>query len=297
MPCRLAQVAASALLGTALFAGAGTGPANAQAPAPATSPGLPAQDFVDVMVAGPPGVPGAGAVTAAPLEMQPGAAAGFIGIGGPGCDLRPLDPSGARPPLPNAGLSYTESTDRLAQSLGVTGDRLRQALEQSVPRPPPPPSIDDLANRIAQGLNVSADRVKQAFTPESGCGFVIPLDDALLPPAGGAPRGPDGNPLPRPGQAGSERLNRIAQQLGVSPDRLRTVLRQVVPTPPADAPRMDEVLNRLAQNLGVSPDRVRAAFTQTGPNGMQGFEIPVPGPAGGGAAGGFFIQFTGPARR
>src|SRR5437868_3438638 len=38
-----------------------------------------AQDFVDVMVVGPPGVPGAGAVTAAPLETQPGAAGGIVG--------------------------------------------------------------------------------------------------------------------------------------------------------------------------------------------------------------------------
>jgi hypothetical protein len=295
MPHRIAQVAAAALLGTTLFVGAGAGPASAQVPG--TPAGVQGQDFGDVMVVGPPGVPGAGAVTAAPLELQPGAAVGFIGLGGPGCDPRPLDPSGARPALPNAGLSYTESTDRLAQSLGVSGDRLRQALEQSVPRPPAPLSIDDLANRIAQGLNVSADRVKQAFTPESGCGFVIPLDDALLPPAGVTLRGPDGNPLPPPGQGATERLNRIAQQLGVSPDRLRGVLRQVMPTPPADPPRIDDVINRLAQNLGVSPDRVRAAFTQTGPNGMQGFGIPVPGPAGGGTAGGFFIQFTGPARR
>jgi hypothetical protein len=294
MSRRIARVAASALLGTTLFVGAGPGQASAQGPG--TPAGVPAQDFVEVMVAGPPGVPGAGAVTAAPLETQPGAA-GFIGLGGPGCDPRPLDASGARPALPNAGLSYTENTDRLAQSLGVSGDRLRQALEASVPRPPAPPSIDDLANRIAQGLNVSADRVKQAFTPESGCGFVIPLDDALLPPAGGAPRGPDGNPLPRSGQGSGERLNRIAQQLGVSPDRLRTVLRQVMPTPPVDPPRIDDVINRLAQNLGVSPDRVRATFAQSGPNGAQGFGIPVPGPAGGGTAGGFFIQFTGPDRR
>jgi RNA polymerase sigma-54 factor len=98
-------------------------------------------------------------------------------------------------------------------------------------------------------------------------------------------------------ELGKHKFNRIAQQLGVSPDRLRAVLRQVIPTLPADPPRIDDVINRVAQNLGVSPDRVRAAFTQTGPNGMQGFGIPVPGPAGGGTAGGFFIQFTGPARR
>src|SRR5262249_30693502 len=47
MSRRLAQVAASVLLGTTLFAGAGTGLARAQVPAPGTPPGLQGQDFVD----------------------------------------------------------------------------------------------------------------------------------------------------------------------------------------------------------------------------------------------------------
>jgi transcription initiation factor TFIIIB Brf1 subunit/transcription initiation factor TFIIB len=43
---------------------------------------------------------------------------------------------------------------------------------------------------------------------------------------------------------------------------------------PARPPNPDELINRFAQNLGVSPDKVRAAITQVeGPNRLY-FVVP-----------------------
>jgi hypothetical protein len=226
---------------------------NAQTP---PAPGQPSDTFI--VVAPPP----AGA-------QAPDAGGPMLFTAPVGCTPPGL-PAGSTPPSPQAVM---ERFNRLAQTLGVSPDRLRAAIQQALPAPPARPDIDEPINRIAQGLGLNPDRVRQAFTPESGCGFAIPIDPSTvrLPPG----PSPDGR---APAQLYAEHTARIAQALGVSPDRLREVLRQTIQPPPG-LPAFDETLARIAQNLGLSSDRLRQALTETSPQGTAvGIFLPVPPP-------------------
>jgi hypothetical protein len=105
--------------------------------------------------------------------------------------------------------------------------------------PPPPPDLGPLASRLAQNLGIGADQALQA------------LQQALPPPPpGGTPPPPGGGP-PRPGSApppgggpppgpppgaGADGLNRLAQSLSVTADRVCDALR---PQPPTTAGSSD----------------------------------------------------------
>jgi hypothetical protein len=161
---------------------------------------------------------------------------GQLPPGGPGA------PTAVQLPNPN------QLSDRLGQALGVSGDRVREAMRQTIGTLPPP--VDPLS-RIATQLGVSVDRVRDAFSnPECPGQVTIMLR-------------PSSNDLARP-----------AQRLGVPVDRLAAAIAATAPPPP---PSFDDTINRIAQNLGVAPERLRAALEQVeGPNRLF---IAVPAPA------------------
>jgi hypothetical protein len=78
----------------------------------------------------------------------------------------------------------------------------------------------------------------------------------------------------------AEELSGPAEKLGVSPQRLLAAIKAAAPTPPplpASPPNPDDLINRFAQNLDLSPDKVRAAIIQVeGPNRFY-FVLPLPG--------------------
>src|SRR5262249_29332471 len=90
--------------------------------------------------------------------------------------------------------------------------------------PPPPPDLGPLASRLAQNLSIGVDQALQS------------LQQALPPPPGGGPPRPGTAPPPgsgpppgRPPGAGADGLNRLAQSLSVTADRVCDALR---PQPP-----------------------------------------------------------------
>jgi len=183
----------------------------------------------------------------------------------------------------------SELSDKLAQALGVSGDRVRQAMLEAIrpdlPAPPPDP-----IQAIAQQLGVSPQQVCAAFanpqTPghtEVGMQVTRGANDGSQAPKGDAQR--DAVMLDLNGtridlnNLDTSQLSGPAQTLGVSPDRLAQALRAAVPAPaqlPAK-PSEDELISRLAQNLGLSQAQVRAAITQVEGSGPFYFAVPVPG--------------------
>lgn len=177
-------------------------------------------------------------------------------------------------------------SDKLAQALGVSGDRVREAMRQAVsaelPSGPPP---DPLAG-IARELGVSTEQVCNAFataTPAaSGPVVSISGSDSKRLTTGGphmsAVLNINGTPINLDSET-ADQLSGPAHKLGVSPERLLAAIRAAVPAPPplpATPPNTDDIINRFAKNLGMSPDKVRAAITQVeGPNRFF-FFVPLP---------------------
>ena len=174
-------------------------------------------------------------------------------------------------------------SERLARALGVSGDRVRQAMLATVHADlasmPPEPMAS-----IAQQLGKTPAEVCAAFfdpqqaadhhivsrsTTEASPGHPAPHAETVLN-LGGKPI--DLN------SASPDELSGPAQRLGVSPERLLAAVRASVPsTPPPPPPSEDEIIKRLASNLSMSQDQVRAAIKQVEGNSPFYFVVPLPG--------------------
>jgi len=213
---------------------------------------------------------------AAPNAPKPSAAGGTIAFAGVG------DPSGAGPVTV---ADANQLSDKLAQALGVSGDRVRQAMRETVsadlPSGPPP---DPLAG-IAKQLGVSTEQVCNAFSNPQSTGVMVSgsvAEGKYVTTGGGS--GPNvvltinGTQINLDSET-ADQLSGPAQKLGVSPERLVAAIKASVPAPPplpSSPPDPDDVINRFANKLGMSPDKVRAAITQVeGPNRFF-FEVPLP---------------------
>jgi len=194
------------------------------------------------------GPPGGGviAIGQGPDGGQAGVRTFGPGPGGTGSLTAPGPGSSAVGNLGNP----TELSNRLGQSLGLSGDRVREAMRQTLGTLPTP--VDPFS-RIATQLGMTADQVRDAFSDASCPGqFTI----ALRPAASD--------------------VTQQAQRLGVSADRLAAAMAAAAPPPP---PSFDDTINRLAENLGVTSDRLRAALAQVeGPNRLF-LTVPAPGGA------------------
>ena len=147
----------------------------------------------------------------------------------------------------------------IAQQLGTSRDKVCAAFFD------PSSGVNGLALKKTSGMapRVGADKV---FVSSNSAGA------AATPPA------IDTSSVIDLSSATADQLSGPAKLLGVTPDQLLAAVRAAVsamPAPPAP-PSEDEIINRLAQNLGISPDKVRAAITQVeGPNHFY-FAVPIP---------------------
>jgi hypothetical protein len=171
-------------------------------------------------------------------------------------------------------------SDRLAEALGVSGDRFRQAMLQAIgadlPAGPPP---DPIAG-IAQQLGVSQQQVCAAFFTGQEAGQTFSVSDSTRADrdGGNVQIVNLGGTQIDVGHVDATQLSAPAQRLGVSPDRLAAALRAALPSlpPPSTPPSKDQIVSRLARNLDISEDRVRAAITHVeGPNQFY-FVVPFP---------------------
>jgi hypothetical protein len=251
------------------------------------------------------GIAGGGALFANQAQTASAAEALYqlqVEAVGPGPDvgIGPCGPANAEPPVRDAAIAVqagagdgggpvtigasdaAQLSDRLAQALGVSGDRVRQAMRAAIgpdlPSKPPPDPIGG----IAKQLGVSTEQVCAAFSNGAASGgftigqHVSKSGGTAAPSTvlniGGTQINLDSND---PNQVSAP-----AKKLGVTPERLLAAIKAATPTPPAvppSPPNSDELIDRLAQNLGMSPDRVRAAITQVeGPNRFY-FAVPLPG--------------------
>jgi hypothetical protein len=165
-------------------------------------------------------------------------------------------------------LSPTDVSDKLAQALGVSGDKVRQAMVDTMRAEMPASLPPDPIDGIAKNLGLSRQQVCAAFVDgQSGTvGFSVRR-------AGGSQGGNVttrdqvylGSTVFDPSTVTAQELAAPAQRLGVSPDRLLAAVKASIPAqmpePPAP-PSKEEIINRFAANLGMSPDKVSAAITQ-----------------------------------
>jgi len=183
--------------------------------------------------------------------------------------------------------SPTDLSDRLAAALGVSGDKVRQAMIDTIKAQMPSSLPPDPLADIADQLGLPREQVCSAlFDPQNGIGgFVVQYGpgpaDAQNGNKSDALRmygGPNGQQRIDLNTATPEQLAGAAKALGVTPERLaaavKATLSKPMPTPPAP-PSEDEIITRFAQNLGMSTDKVKAAITQVeGPNQFY-FAVPV----------------------
>jgi hypothetical protein len=191
--------------------------------------------------------------------------------------------SGAPGTGPVTATSANDVSDRLAKALGVSGDRLRQAMVATVQAdmttvPPEPISS------IAQQLGKTPEEVCAAFfDPRAATGEHLIVSGSTTAVKDGAGPRTDtvvslgGKPIDLK-SAGADELSGPAQRLGVSPERLLAAVKGAFPsTPPPPPPGEDEIIRRLASNLGMSQDQVRAAIKQVQGSGPFFFVVPLPG--------------------
>jgi hypothetical protein len=183
--------------------------------------------------------------------------------------------------------SPTDLSDRLAAALGVSSDKVVQAMIDTMRTQMPSSLPPDPVSDIAQQLGLPRDQVCSAlFDPQNGIGgFVVHYgsgptdapnvkrsDELRLNVSTSGPPPLDLN------TATPQQLAGAAKALGVTPERLaaavKATLSKPMPTPPAP-PNEDEIISRFAQNLGMSTDKVKAAITQVeGPNRFY-FAVPA----------------------
>ena len=214
---------------------------------------------------------------APPAGPEPPPAGGTIAFGGGKATSGPETISSA---------DAAQLSDKLAQALGVSGDRVREAMRATLaPELPSGPPPDPIAG-IARQLGVSTEQVCEAFSNPGATGVMVSgsvAADAQHVTTGGG-SGPsvvfniNGTAINLDSET-ADQLNGPAQKLGVSPERLLAAIKAAVPSPaplPAAPPNPDDIINRLAKNLGMSPGKVRAAITQVeGPNRFF-FVVPLP---------------------
>jgi hypothetical protein len=123
----------------------------------------------------------------------------------PGCAAAPGSPGG--PPIHSAGavpfqsgqgqpsgpvttLNPTDVSDRLAKALGVSGERLREAMIATMRTETPGSLPPDPLASIAQQLGVSRKQVCVAFTESGSPNLVIPIGSSESSQPGPLGRGP-----------------------------------------------------------------------------------------------------------
>ena len=181
--------------------------------------------------------------------------------------------------------SPTDLSDRLAAALGVSGDKVRQAMIDTIKAQMPANLPPDPVADIADQLGLPRQQVCSAlFDPQNGIGGLVvhygsgPAQNVKRSDELQLRAGPGGQAALDLSTATPEQLAGPAKTLGVTPERLaaavKTTLSRPMPTPPTP-PSEDEIITRFAQNLGMSTDKVKAAITQVeGPNQFY-FAVPV----------------------
>jgi len=200
---------------------------------------------------------------------------------GPGKPPPPAAPPSG--PTTMAG-NPNDLSDRLAQALGISGDRVRAAMLATIQAAMPAPPPDPMA-AIAAQLGVPAQQVCAAFFDGSAAGGSMAVSGQT---SVGVKGGGEGNhPSVIIGVNGlmidldtatAEQLRGPAERLGVTPERLQAAVRAAVASLPAPPPppSSDEIIRRFASNLGLSEDTVRAAIAKVEGTGRFYFAVPLP---------------------
>lgn len=215
-----------------------------------------------------------------------GAATGGVAFAvGHGPGDGPAGATGATVTDPVKG-SPTDLSDKLAQALGVSGDRVRDAMIATMRAEMPSTLPPDPFTIIAQQLGLPREQVCNAFMDgQSGVGGVgVHFQGAGAPAAQRQAKddvrldGADGKPEIDLNTATADQLKGPAQRLGVTPERLATAVHAAAASMPAPPPppEEDQIISRFAQNLGLSEDKVRAAIKQVEGNSAFYFSVPVP---------------------
>ncbi|MBV8714889.1 MAG: hypothetical protein JOZ65_07460 [Chloroflexi bacterium] len=227
------------------------------------------------------------ASAAAIEQLQSEAVTALSASGGP-CADKPADgtvgvaiaqTADGQPPSPGTvqvqgpqTLSSTDLSDKLAEALGVSGAKVRQAMvdtmREEMPASLPPDPIDG----IAQNLGVTRQQVCSAFFDGESGGEPQVVGISARRAADGSDSNVTafdqvhlGSIVFDPNTVTAQQLAAPAQRLGVSPDRLLAAVKASLPAKmaaPPTPPNKDEIINRFAANLGMSPDKVRDAITQ-----------------------------------
>jgi hypothetical protein len=182
---------------------------------------------------------------------------------------------------PVTATSPTDMSERLAKGLGVSGERLRQAMIATLHTDVAALPTDPIT-AIAQQLGKTPAEVCAAFLDPQARG-----DDRVVV-SGSAFGAGDGRPSTvasvnlggKPinlSAAGADEVREPAQRLGVSAERLLAAIEAAMPPTPPPPPSEDELINRLASNLGMSKDQVRTAIKQVQGSGPVQFVVPLPG--------------------
>jgi predicted PhzF superfamily epimerase YddE/YHI9 len=176
-------------------------------------------------------------------------------------------------------------SDRLAQALGISGDRVRAAMLATIQADMPSPPPDPMA-AIAAQLGLPTEQVCAAFFDGAPTGGSVAVSEHRTI---GVTRGSETTGHPSVmigvngttvdlGSATADQLRGPAQRLGVTPERLQAAVRAAVaalPAPPSP-PSSDEIIRRFASNLGLSEDTVRAAIAKVEGTGRFYFAVPLP---------------------
>jgi hypothetical protein len=209
-----------------------------------------------------------------------GPCAGTPGEGGVGVTI--AQTTGGGSPAPGAvqvqrpqSVSPNELSDKLAQALGVSGDRVRQAMVDTMRAEMPASLPPDPIDGIAKNLGVTRQQVCSAFFDGQSVDVGYGVKGQVVSVGGGPQTTQQTTQHISIGgldltNVTAQQLAAPAQRLGVTPERLLEAVHAVVATPlpaPPSPPNKDEIIDRLAANLGMSPDKVKAAMTQVeGPN-------------------------------
>jgi hypothetical protein len=207
--------------------------------------------------------------------------------GAPGKDVAgPVTVSGDAKVAEAVKGSATDLSDKLANALGVSGDRVRNAMIATMQADMPSGLPPDPFASIAQQLGLSREQVCSAFMddPSGVGGVVVHFQGAGATAAHLEPKdevrlgGQTGKPEIDLNTATAEQLAGPAQRLGVTPERLAAAAHAAAASMPAPPPppKEDQIISRFAQNLGLSEDKVRAAIKQVEGNNGFYFAVPVP---------------------
>lgn len=177
------------------------------------------------------------------------------GPGGYGFRGGPGGPGG-----PGGGGPMGQRLDDFAQKLGVTPDKLRQALEDLRPdRGQPGDKRDEMASELADALGLPEAKVSAALAKVRPKGMGRRPGGPGRPPQGAPPQGGPGGPPqggPPPGRRGfrDAGINALAKELGIEPAKLRTALQGLRQS------KRDEFAQKLADKLGIPVAKVKDAL-------------------------------------